>query len=382
MKSIDPVQLQRIVDEEESHRRLSTQETGSIITGKKVLFAVASYGTSQFLFLQDMLESIRDLCEYGTSVSVVIYSTLPFTPSTLNLLNSRLQCRNPNGNIDAKVIIAGAQLKEHFVDAHRKYFYDHLDDYDLFVYTEDDQNLRPTHFISYLEETQKLKKVVGPEEFANYGIGFIRYERDQKTRQHVVWEEKDKAIRIVNEPKLRGKYGTVRMPHQGMYMATREQLIRWRDRCRFDEIDPENEEPVWLEKYGESLNREFVSSLRLFSSELSEKGCQVKQVFPLKSFEDFMIHHMSDRYHTIPFWEKYAMTSLDIQKLRYEQMPFNDKVFVDEKGKYNGITMEKDHNSLHWEESDEEMKKYLVEIDRWMSKYENYADAKGVLEYD
>lgn len=31
------------------------------------------------------------------------------------------------------------------------------------------------------------------------------------------------------------------MPHQGMYMATREQLIRWRDRCRFDEIDPENE---------------------------------------------------------------------------------------------------------------------------------------------
>lgn len=142
------------------------------------------------------------------------------------------------------------------------------------------------------------------------------------------------------------------------------------------------QEPVWLEKYGESLNREFVSSLRLFSSELSEKGCQVKQVFPLKSFEDFMIHHMSDRYHTIPFWEKYAMTSLDIQKLRYEQMPFNDKVFVDEKGKYNGITMEKDHNSLHWEESDEEMKKYLVEIDRWMSKYENYADAKGVLEYD
>jgi len=163
VKSIDPVQLQRIVDEEESHRRLSTQETGSIITGKKVLFAVASYGTSQFLFLQDMLESIRDLCEYGTSVSVVIYSTLPFTPSTLNLLNSRLQCRNPNGNIDAKVIIAGAQLKEHFVDAHRKYFYDHLDDYDLFVYTEDDQNLRPSHFISYLEETQKLKKVVGPE---------------------------------------------------------------------------------------------------------------------------------------------------------------------------------------------------------------------------
>ena len=131
------------------------------IEGKRILIAVASYGTDQFLYFQDLLGSIRDLCEYGTQISVVTYSTLPFTPQTINLLNSRTRCRHPNGNIDAKVIIQGAHLKEHFVDAHRKYFYDHLDEYDLFMYTEDDQNIRPMHFISYLDETQKLKNIVG-----------------------------------------------------------------------------------------------------------------------------------------------------------------------------------------------------------------------------
>ena len=47
--------------------------------------------------------------------------------------------------------------------SYRKYFYDHLDKYDLFVYTEDDHDLRPTHFISYMEETEKLKTLSGGE---------------------------------------------------------------------------------------------------------------------------------------------------------------------------------------------------------------------------
>ena len=145
------------------HRKLSTNNNVHMNTlnGKKVLIATTSYGTGQFLHLQDLVGSYRDLCECGAEVALVLYVTLPFSPETLNLLNSRTRCRHPNGNFDIKVIVQGAQLKEHFVDAHRKYFYDHLDEYDLFMYTEDDMNARPMHFVSYLDETEKLKELVG-----------------------------------------------------------------------------------------------------------------------------------------------------------------------------------------------------------------------------
>ena len=79
------------------------------------------------------------------------------------------------------------------------------------------------------------------QDFPNYGLGFLRYERDEKSRHHVIWEQKDLTIRPLDDPKLKGKYGSVRMPHQGMYMATREQLLLWKKRCQFDQIDPENQ---------------------------------------------------------------------------------------------------------------------------------------------
>lgn len=175
---------------------------------------------------------------------------------------------------------------------------------------------------------------------------------------------------------------TVRMPHQGMYMATREQLLKWKETCDFDQIDPENEEPVWLEKYGPSLHREFISSLRLFKSELSEKGCRVQQVIPLKSFQDFMLHHLSDRYHTIPFWTPYLMNSRSVQKATLDLMDDDDKGFGGKDGKYNGIRMEKDPISLNWVSANENQKKYITDVDRVMRRYHDYVDRGGVLGAD
>ena len=70
------------------------------------------------------------------------------------------------------------------------------------------------------------------------------------------------------------------------------------------------------------------------------------------------------------------MDSTQIQKLRYEIMDDNI-LFVDNNGDYNGMTMEKDHASLNWDSADAQGRKYLVEIDRWMSKYKRYVEAKG-----
>jgi len=58
-----------------------------------------------------------------------------------------------------------------------------------------------------------------------------------------------------------------------------------------------------------------------------------------------------------------------------------DKLFTDANGNYNGITMEKDHASLKWDEADSDRMKYLIEIDRWMGQYEEYIEHKGELSH-
>lgn len=143
------------------------------LEGKRILVASATYGSDNSLHLQEILNSLRDTCESGAYIHLLLYVTYPWAPHIVNLFNDRLTCRNPRGKIDTKIIVQSPQLKEHFVDAHRKYFYDNIDDFDLFVYTEDDMLIRNTHMIAYLQETEKLKNILGEVSHKSNNIALI-----------------------------------------------------------------------------------------------------------------------------------------------------------------------------------------------------------------
>jgi hypothetical protein len=69
-------------------------------------------------------------------------------------------------------------------------------------------------------------------------------------------------------------------------MATPEQFRAWSERgpdCRF------NDTTVSLPGWG---IREYTSSLWLYSKE----GCNVTQLIPAGRYNDFFIHHLSDKY--------------------------------------------------------------------------------------
>ena len=83
---------------------------------------------------------------------------------------------------------------------------------------------------------QKLQRI------SDYSIGFLRYE-NQFTRfdkRRVVWEFEwnDEVSKSVDHPGIEGRYFTSPpFHHQGMFMATREQLVAWKTRgpnCKFD----------------------------------------------------------------------------------------------------------------------------------------------------
>ena len=151
---------------EESKTSSSKSFSGAGLTlrGKRVLISVVSVGMGQFHHLETQLDSYRDLCEAGSQTDIHIYTDNVYSVNIVDQLNSRLRCRNTDGGtLNVAVHIKSGNWKYHFMDFHRVLFYDNLDNYDVFIHNEDDHLLRPMHIISFLDEIEKLKKMVGDE---------------------------------------------------------------------------------------------------------------------------------------------------------------------------------------------------------------------------
>ena len=55
-------------------------------------------------------------------------------------------------------------IRKQIVNHHRLLFYEHIDqDFDVFIHTEDDTLIRPTNIISFIEEMEKVRLLVGDE---------------------------------------------------------------------------------------------------------------------------------------------------------------------------------------------------------------------------
>jgi hypothetical protein len=194
-------------------------------------------------------------------------------------------------------------------------------------------------------------------------MGFIRFENQMEhaSMRRVVWEfewDPQHPLDIIQHPGIQGKYFTTPpYHHQGMYMATREQLLAWKTRkpfCHFDII---------LRR--QAYHTERVSgAVELFSEEF----CNVTQLIPLDSTEDFYVHHLPNSNHKRS--PQYLVTTRKLHQLRMQaiqEMDPSRKLWVDKQGKYNGI-----HMFLDEEGTD----KVIV---RDMTSYQDYVTRGGML---
>lgn len=271
----------------------------------RILIAIASYDLNQYQYLDRLMDSVfYDVCIGASVVDIVIYTTVVWPVSSFEGWVER-SC----GMIEIR--IKSPSWKKRLVNFHRELFYEKLNLYDLFIYTEDDHLLQPRHIFGFLKETEVLKTMLGEDRYTDYSIGFLRYEEhDQSSsrnrhqenlpssKQKVIWEhpwdlsslEGFKARHVVELSGINSSsheyFNGGDLNHQGMFMATPHQLLAWKERrpdCRFN--------TTWfLERPG---RREKVSSLHLFS----EEGCNVTQLIPMQMYQDYLIHHMPNNQH-------------------------------------------------------------------------------------
>ena len=240
---------------------------------------------------------------------------LQYPVALIDMLNDRMRCNNPspNAGMTMTLMLKPSRVRLHLVDFHRELFYERIDQYDVFIYTEDDIRISPKVVASYLHETKRVESLVGPEHANDFNVGIVRYEYDypvdtiitDKTRHasvnvtRVYWEHIgrpifEKSVDKVEDEKLSPYYISMHKPHQGMYLVTPKLLKAWKDRgpnCRFNEIRNRPSSPKNPSQPTEGTQRVWMSSQMMYGG----RHCNIKQLLPVENFGQLTVLHLPNK---------------------------------------------------------------------------------------
>jgi hypothetical protein len=275
---------------------------------------IAAFDFNQLPHLEEVLDGFHDLCIAGAKVDVIIHATIPYPITLIDLLNTRHQCTNPSprSGFSITIVLVSPNVRLHLVDFHRTMFYEKIEEYDIFVYTEDDIRVTPHTIGAYLYETERVKQIVGEDHASDYNVGIARYEYnyppdiiiDDKTRgatanvTRVYWEHSwhpviPKGVDSVPQDLLKDKYVHMTNHHQGMYIATQPLLKAWKDRpgCQFDVVRNRPGQKDRPSQPIEGTQRVWMSSQMLYG----KRHCNVQQVIPMDKFGELTVLHLPNK---------------------------------------------------------------------------------------
>jgi 2-polyprenyl-3-methyl-5-hydroxy-6-metoxy-1,4-benzoquinol methylase len=217
------------------------------------LIAIASYGTAQDHYLKRVLAEYREL---PMPVQLVVLS-------------------NVMKPVQGVEVIAGLPSPNPYSlpFAHRRVFAERANDYDLFIYTEDDTLITGKHIQAFLSAQSKLAEDEIP--------GFIRSEADPRGRKYITsinhhfrW--------LPNSVVARGGglFAQFSNQHSGCFMVTRQQLLKAIASGRFLV-------PPHAEVYG---------MLETAASDIYTQ-CGLRRLICLDRIHDFIIPHLPNKYY-------------------------------------------------------------------------------------
>ena len=219
----------------------------------RLLVAIASYGVGHLRYLKQIIQSYQSM---DMDVDVVVLSEAP------KELGPQIE------------VVVGLPTNNPWTlpFAHKAIFAQRVDQYDLFVYSEDDIGVKESQIHAFLSATAQLE----PDEIA----GFLRYEVNESGKWlltepwgHYHW--KPESVR------RRGVYTIAEFTneHAGFYILTQEQLkraiasggfLRGPCRGRYDWPETAATDPY--------------------------TNCGFHKVICISALDNFLVHHMPNRY--------------------------------------------------------------------------------------
>lgn len=224
-------------------------------TPLKLLVSIANYGNSQLSYLQQV---VREFQSYSPAFSVDI------------IVHSNIEL--PIEGITVKIIKDLPDWWELPFIA-RKVIYDKRNDYDLFIFNENDHLITQSNVEAFLD----LSKSVPPE----FIIGFFQYECGNGTRYFPAYHtpnqwRKNSAICFGSDV-----FARFTNHHQAGFIVTRQQLLK-----AVGNIDFAKEN-----KFSRYKRADRVGADIYYLAGFTKLIC-------LSRFSDILIHHLPDKYLT------------------------------------------------------------------------------------
>lgn len=139
-----------------------------------LLYMTASYSTKQLSSLERVFDSLLDLCNFGYNITIhlQVSNGISYDSPLYSVLKSRLYCRTVHSFIPV-IVDSYEKIGFGLNSRHRLFVRDHVEEYDYFVYGEEDMILTPSIFAAYLEEMSLIKRTF-PFNWTRYSIGLLR----------------------------------------------------------------------------------------------------------------------------------------------------------------------------------------------------------------
>jgi 2-polyprenyl-3-methyl-5-hydroxy-6-metoxy-1,4-benzoquinol methylase len=230
-----------MIDSEKMERRL------------RLLVAIASHGNKNLEFLKKLIQRYQGM---SMNVDVVVFSEV-----------------HKDLPLNVKVIVGLPSKNPWSLPfAHKAYFAQNCDKYDLFIYSEDDMEVTEENIQAFLRVVPQLK----PDEIA----GYLRYERDSSGARslpdaHGTFHWKAESVRRRGTETI----AEFTNEHAGFYILTQGQLreaiasggfLRGPCEGRYGMLETAATDPY--------------------------TRCGFRKVICISALEDFLIHHMPNRY--------------------------------------------------------------------------------------
>lgn len=218
----------------------------------KILAVLVNYGTEQLNYLEQVVDSLKSFKKY--EVTVVVNSNIPIINPKIDLVNV--------------IELSNYQLLPLTC---RQVIWDHKDDFDIFIFGENDHLFLEHHVDKHLEYTSLL-----PEDRIT---GLIQYEENETGRYypayHWIYDWDFNSVEEYNGK----KFAHFTNLHQATFIITQSQLHKIGARYDFTQF---------FEPSGYSEKCKVNTDIYQFGG--------MKKLICISEFEDNLIHHLPNIY--------------------------------------------------------------------------------------
>ena len=138
----------------------------------RILSVLLSHNLNHYESVTVILKEYVAMCESGWSPHVVLMTHANYTIRLQKLVSHVTFCSR------AQVHIPVSFETNYNLSLSRRYFADHLDEADVFIYQEDDMILRLSQVNEWLRQMYILNDLLPANEMQDRTVGFLRYRRD------------------------------------------------------------------------------------------------------------------------------------------------------------------------------------------------------------